>query len=72
MTKAAFDKIAEGLREAIIATAMAKSDAEFDCRPLGSLGRSDRERYLQRSIRALAAAEQDRRDEFNRQYPSST
>ena len=70
MSKAAFDKIAAGMHEVIIATAMAKSDAEFDGRPWGSLGRADRERYLQRSIRALAAAEQARRDEFNRQYPS--
>ena len=31
-------------------------DAEFDGRPWGSLGRRDRERYLQRSVRALAAA----------------
>lgn len=58
MTKAAFDKIAAGLNEAIIATAMAKSDSEFDGRPWGSLGRADRERYFQRSIRSLAAAKQ--------------
>lgn len=70
MTKAAFEKIVEGLREAVVVTAMAKSDAEFDGRPWDSLGRKDRERYLQRSIRGLAAAEQARRDEFNRQYPS--
>lgn len=56
MTKAAFDKIAEGLREAVVVTAMAKSDAEFDGRPWDSLGRKDRERYLQRSVRGLDAA----------------
>lgn len=56
MTSNLFTKIAEGLNEAIVATAMAKSDAEFDGRPWGSLGRRDRERYLQRSMLALAAA----------------
>lgn len=55
MPNTVFTKIAEGLNEAIVATAMAKSDAEFDGRPWGSLGRRDRERYLQRSLRALAA-----------------
>lgn len=60
MSKEAFDKIASGLNEARVATVMAQSDAEFDGRPWESLGRHDRERYLQRSIRALAAAERVR------------
>ena len=56
MTDAAFDKIATGLREMKIALAMAQSDAHFDGRPWESLGRRDRDRYLQRSEQALAAA----------------
>lgn len=56
MTKAAFEKVVEGLLEVVVVTAMAKSDAEFDGRPWESLGRKDRERYLQRSIRGLDAA----------------
>lgn len=60
LSKKAFDKIATGLNEVRIATAMAQSDAEFDGRPWGSLGRADRERYLRRSLIALAAAERVR------------
>lgn len=36
--------------------AMALSDAEFDKRPWGSLGREDRRRYLERSRQAFNAA----------------
>lgn len=60
MSKEAFDKIAAGLNEILIATAMAQSDAGFDGRPWGSLGRADRDRYLRRSLLALAAAERVR------------
>lgn len=37
--------------------AVAQSDADFDGRPWKSLGRRDRERYIARSRKAIAAYE---------------
>lgn len=47
----------EAEREALIEK-MARSDADFDGRAFGGLGRADKERYLARSKAALAVAEE--------------
>lgn len=57
MTKKAFEKIADGLQEAIVVIAMAKSDAEFDGYQWNVLKKAEQSRYMLRSKLALQAAQ---------------